>query len=130
MKLQKVQEILAAKRAWEAEDAADCWNREVYVCQASDLMSDVLDFRKSRSLLLTGLTNVQVVRTAEVADIAAICLVRDKRPPPETIHLAHEKAIPLLLTSLTMFESCGRLYAKGLRGEAQKEVTVDCQKPE
>jgi len=83
---------------------------------AADLMSDVLAFAEPGSLLLTGLCNPQVVRTAEMADIAAIVFVRGKSPPPETVSLAEEKGIPLVATSYAMFEMCGRLYEAGLRG--------------
>lgn len=83
---------------------------------ASDLMSDVLAFSEPGSVLLTGLCNPQVVRTVEMADVAAIVLVRDKHPPPETVALAKEKSIPLVTTPHTMFEMCGRLYQAGLRG--------------
>ncbi|MDP6635084.1 MAG: DRTGG domain-containing protein [Phycisphaerae bacterium] len=82
----------------------------------ADLMSDVLAFAKRGALLLTGLTNVQVVRTGEMADIVGICFVRGKTPPQETIELARENDLPLLATELPMFESCGRLYRNGLKG--------------
>lgn len=82
----------------------------------ADLMSDVLAFAKTGALLLTGLTNAQVVRTSEMADIVGICFVRGKRPPEETITLATQHRLPLLTTQLPMFESCGRLYRSGLRG--------------
>jgi len=85
------------------------------VCGA-DLMSDVLAFAKTGALLLTGLTTTQVVRTAEMADIAAICFVRGKRPPEETVQLAASKGLPLFRTQLPMYESCGRLYSRGLKG--------------
>ena len=81
-----------------------------------DLMSDVLSFIKPNSLLLTGLTNPQVIRTAEMADIKAICFIRGKKPDKETVELAKSKNIPLLLTDLPMFEACGRLYKEGLAG--------------
>ncbi|MHC4315898.1 MAG: hypothetical protein ACYSW3_25935, partial [Planctomycetota bacterium] len=73
-------------------------------------------FAKSESLLLTGLTNPQVVRTAEMADLQAICFVRGKKPEEETIEMAEAKDIPLLVTPIPMFESCGRLYQQGLPG--------------
>ncbi len=82
----------------------------------ADLMSDVLAFTHAGTLLLTGLTNPQVVRTAEMAGIKAIVFVRGKMPPPETIALAEKKDIPLLASPLTLYESCGRLYAHGLQG--------------
>ena len=86
----------------------------------ADLMSDVLAFAKKGTLLLTGLTNPQVVRTGEMADIVGICFVRGKRPPEDTIELARENALPLLTTELPMFESCGRLYRNGLGGCSEK----------
>lgn len=82
----------------------------------SDLMSDVLAFTKTGALLLTGLTNAQVVRTSDMADVVAICFVRGKTPPPETIELAERQNLPLLMTRLPMFEACGRLYREGLMG--------------
>lgn len=83
---------------------------------AADLMSDVLAFARPDSLLLTGLINPQVVRTAEMAGIRAIVFVRGKRPPAETVRLAEEVGIPLLCTRYTMYEACGRLYQAGLPG--------------
>jgi len=62
------------------------------------------------------LTNAQVVRTSEMADIAAVCLVRGKTPPEETAKLAANNNLPLLVTQLPMFEACGRLYRHGLKG--------------
>jgi len=91
-------------------------SREIETVFASDLMSDVLTFIKSGSLLLTGLTNPQVVRTAEMAEIAVVCFVCGKKPNQEAIDLAEEKKIPLLVTDLSMYKSCGRLYKKGLSG--------------
>jgi hypothetical protein len=81
---------------------------------ASDLMSDVLRYDMTQGLLVTGLANPQVVRTAEMADVAAILMARGKVPPPETIQLAREIGIPILGTHMIMFETCGRLYAAGL----------------
>jgi len=83
---------------------------------AADLMSDVLAFARPDSLLLTGLTHPQVVRTAEMAGILALVFVRGKHPPPETAALAAEVGIPLLGTRYKMYEACGRLYAAGLPG--------------
>jgi predicted transcriptional regulator len=89
---------------------------EIKTVSASDLMSDVLAFVKEDSLLLTGLVNQQVVRTAEMAGITAICFVRGKVPQEETIILAKEKNIPLLATELSLYEASGRLHEKGLHG--------------
>ncbi len=93
---------------------------EVRAAFGADLMSDVLAFAKPGSLLLTGLTNPQVVRTSDVLDIAAIIMVRGKRPLPETIQLAEELRIPLLTTKFILFEAVGRLYAKGIVGCIEK----------
>lgn len=84
------------------------------VC-STDLMSDVLAFSSPEVLLLTGLVDGAAVRTADIAHVKAIIFVRGKRPSKETITLAEEKNIPLLITKLSMFEACGRLYVKNLR---------------
>jgi len=107
-----------AKRILEAEvvTGEDRLDTEVKTGCGCDLMSDVLAFIKPDSLLLTGLVNRQSVRTAEVADVRAIVFVRGKRPDTETIELAKEKHIPLLVTKLLLYEACGRLYQHGLPG--------------
>jgi hypothetical protein len=83
---------------------------------AADLMSDALRYDLAQALLVSGLANPQVVRTAEMADAAAILMVRGKEPPPETLELAGQVGIPILSTDLTMFETCGRLFAAWLPG--------------
>jgi predicted transcriptional regulator len=83
---------------------------------AADLMSDVLAYAGPESVLLTGLINPQVVRTAEMAGIRAIVFVRGKHPPAETVRLAEEIGIPVFSTLYTMYEACGRLYMAGLPG--------------
>ena len=85
----------------------------------SDLMSDVLAFTRPHWLLLTALANPHVVRTAEMAELAAVCFVRGKEPEQETVGLAAEKGIPLLRTRLCMFDSCVRLHDRGLLGCAE-----------
>jgi len=82
----------------------------------ADLMSDVLAYALPRALLLTGLVNPQVIRTAEMADIVGILFVRGKRPPEETVELAKQVGIPLLRVDLTMFSASGKLYQAGLNG--------------
>ena len=84
----------------------------------ADLMSDVLSFSVARCLLITGLTNAQVIRTAEMAAIDMIVFIQGKRPALQTIRLAEEKNIPLLVTDFSMFDTCGRLYGKGLRSQS------------
>lgn len=112
MELTKVARILEANFIGCADDS----DREIGMVFGSDLMSDVLAFIEADSLLLTGLTNPQVVRTAEMAEITAVCFVRGKQPQAETIKLAEARKMPLLTTGLCMFESCGRLYKEGLHG--------------
>ena len=92
------------------------YNREIKMGCGCDLMSDVLRFIKPNSLLLTGLTHAQTIRTAEIADIKAVCFVRGKKPEKEIIRLAKEKDIYLMATQLPLFESCGKLFREGLPG--------------
>jgi predicted transcriptional regulator len=87
---------------------------EIACAAGADLMSDVLAFAKPGALLLTGLVNTQVVRTAEMAEIAAIVFVRGKVPSADTIALAQEKRVPLISSPHTLFEMCGRLYEAGM----------------
>lgn len=89
---------------------------------AADLMSDVLAFLTPESVLLTGLVNPQVVRTAEMAGVRAVVFVRGKRPPEETVRLAEEVGLPLLATRYTMFDACGRLFHAGLEGPGLVDV--------
>jgi hypothetical protein len=114
--LKEVKEILDA----EVFVGHDQLEMEVKTAFGADLMSDVLAFAKSGSLLLTGLTNPQIVRTSDVLDIAAIIIVRGKRPLPETIQLAEELRIPILSTKYILFETAGRLYTKGIVGCVDK----------
>jgi predicted transcriptional regulator len=116
LKLRDVKEILDAE-VIAGEDKLDI---EVKTAFGADLMSDVLAFAKSGSILLTGLTNDQVIRTADILDIAAIILVRGKRASANTINLAKELNIPLLSTKYILFETAGRLYEKGMVGCIQK----------
>lgn len=109
----KLREVLALTEGKAISKNVDL-DLEVQMGCGADLMSDVLSFTHEGTLLLTGLTNPQVVRTAEVAGIRAIIFVRGKVPPEETIALAEEKGIPLLASKYTMFETCGRLYKAGL----------------
>ena len=99
----------------------DYLDKEIEMVYASDLMSDVLTFVRSGSLLLTGLTNSQVVRTAEMAEIAVVCFVNGKTPPQDTVELANEKKIPVMTTKLFMYECCSRLHKRGLPGGDDSE---------
>ncbi len=110
MKLGEIIHILQGKMV---SDRADL-DVDIPCAAGADLMSDVLAFARPGAVLLTGLTNPQVVRTAEMADMTAIVFVRGKVPPPETIALAKEKGIPLITAPYTLFEMCGRLYKHGM----------------
>ncbi|CAG0929588.1 hypothetical protein TFLX_01381 [Thermoflexales bacterium] len=89
-------------------------DREVEGGCGADLMSDVLAAAQPQALLLTGLCNPQVVRTAQMADVAAIVFVRGKQPILEVIELANQENIPLITAPYGTFELCGRLYKAGL----------------
>ncbi len=90
--------------------------KEIKTCGASDLMSDILAGLSEGCILLTGLTTVQVIRTAMVAGVGAVVFVRGKTPPQEVIDLAREQDLPLISSPYSMFVSCGRLHACNLTG--------------
>ncbi len=113
MKLSEVKQILNAA-VYTGEDASALEKTEVHMACGCDLMSDVLAFVKDKGLLLTGLMNTQVIRTAEMMDITAICFVRGKTPGQELIDLARELNLVLMATELPLFVSCGKLYSGGL----------------
>lgn len=123
MKLRDVKDILEA-RVFVGEDKLDI---EVNTAFGADLMSDVMAFAKAGSLLLTGLTNSQVVTTAASRNIAAIILVRGKEPSTEAVDMAKELQIPLLATQYILFETAGILYSKGIVG-CLKKVDSDFYK--
>ncbi len=76
---------------------------------ASDLMSDVLSFADPGALLLTSLANLHTVRTARLADVAAVVFVQGKRPPAEAVDQAKAINLPLILTRVPMFDACARI---------------------
>lgn len=111
MKLSMVKELLQAK-VYTGEDKIE--QIDIKEAFGSDLMSDVLAFVKEQSLLLTGLQNSQVIRTAEMMDMQAIILVRGKEPDEEMIEVAKSRDIVLMSTDWPMFLACGILYKNGL----------------
>ena len=117
MKLKEIKELLKA----EFICGEDCLDREISFAGGSDLMSDVLAFGKPGLLLLTGLTNTQSVRTANIIDATAVVYVRGKKPDEEGVRLAREMNIPLLSTKLMMFQACGILYKSGLKGVSDEK---------
>ena len=111
MILSELIELLSAKVYGNVPD----YNMTIERCRASDLLSDVLMNPAENSALLTGLVNPQVIRTAEMMDIRAVVLVRDKKPTQEMIDLAIENNITLLSTHHKLFICCGILHSNGLR---------------
>jgi predicted transcriptional regulator len=97
---------------------------EIAGCFAADLMSEVLAFCGHGSLLVTGLTNVQSVHVAEVVDVHAVLYVNGKQPDAPVLALARARGLPLLSTSLTMYEACGRLHRSGLPASTKPRGTV------
>ena len=112
MTLKEVKELLQA----EVINGEDCLDLEITFAGGSDLMSDVLAFGKPGLLLLTGLSNSQSVRTANIIDAKAIVYVRGKKPDEMGIEIAREKGIPLLSTKYMMYTACGLLFSHGLPG--------------
>ncbi len=121
MKLSYIKTLLDAD-ILTGEENAVFEKTEIHTACGCDLMSDVLAFVKDQSLLLTGLINPQVIRTAEMMDIVAICFVRGKVPPQEVIELAKDRGIALITTKLPLYLACGELYKEGLGGKKSAET--------
>lgn len=116
MKISQIADLLEAKVAC-GEDMLDS---DVFSACGSDMMSDVLAYVKDQAVLLTGLVNSQVIRTAEMMDMVCIVFVRSKQPTDEMIELAKESGMAVLTTDMRLYEACGRLYVNGLVGNGQK----------
>jgi predicted transcriptional regulator len=116
MTLKEMKEILNA----EVLVGGEYLDSEVRDAFAADLLSDVLAFAKEGTLLITGITNPQVIRTAEMLELMGIVFVRGKRPDGDAIKLAQMKKVPLLSTRYIMFETCGRLFKNGVKGCIEK----------
>lgn len=114
MEIDKIRTILGAKVLCCEDKLHD----QVKSACASDLMSDVLAFVKDEAVLITGLCNPQIVRTAEMMDMRCIVIVRSKKPAAEIIELARQKGIVMLSCEYRMFEAAGKLYEAGLNREA------------
>jgi predicted transcriptional regulator len=112
MKLEVLRNLLQC----EVLTGADALDTEIDTAVASDAMSVVLASPHPRALLITGLTNIQSVRTAQVSFLPAIMYVRGSRPTEATVKLAREKKMVLLSTHLGMFDCCGILYSHGIKG--------------
>ena len=112
MQLSQVRDILDA----EVLCGADQLDTEVLSACGSDFMSDVLAFVKNQAMILTGLVNPQVVRTADMMDMKCIVFVRGKRPDENMLDLAQDRDIVVMASKLPMYPACGKLYMAGLRG--------------
>lgn len=110
MKLSEVKKFLNA----EVITGEELLENEVHSACGSDLMSDVLAFVKDQALLLTGLVNGQVIRTAEMMDIKAVVFVRGKKPTEEVKELAEEYNMVVMTTDFPLYPACGKLYSAGL----------------
>lgn len=107
-------EIVSLLGCTELLDLEGAGNRDITGCFAADLMSEVLAFCGHGPLLVTGLTNVQSLHTAEIVDVKAILYVNGKCPDVQVLALARARELPLLSTTMTMYEACGRLHRGGL----------------
>lgn len=115
MKISRIAELLNA----EVVSGKELLESDVHSACGSDMMSDVLAYVKDQAVLLTGLVNAQVIRTAEMMDMICIVFVRSKRPSPEMLELAAESGIVVLTTPKRMYEACGILYSNGLKGNGE-----------
>ena len=116
MKISSMQNLLEAKVLCCEENA----ERSVYSACGCDLMSDVLAYVKDQAVLLTGLVNPQVIRTAVMMDMVCIVFVRSKIPSEEMLSLARESGIVVMTTDKRLYEACGLLYSNGLVGNKTK----------
>lgn len=111
MKLRDIASLIRAEVLSGDEQLDDI---DIECAYGADLMSDVLAFARSGSLLLTGLTNIQIVRTAQMLDLPAVVFVRGKKPQEAAVKLASQIKMPILLCQMSMFECCGILFQKGI----------------
>ena len=112
MQIGKIAELLNAEVLC-GQEHLDGVVKSAFGC---DMMSDVLAFVKDQAVLLTGLCNPQVVRTAEMVDMRCIVFVRGKKPSAEIVTLAEEAGIVVMATDERMYGACGKLYVEGLTG--------------
>ncbi len=111
MKLKEIAAVLNATISC----GVDRLEEEVEMGYSSDLMSDVLTLDTDNLVLITGLVNLQAIRTAEMADIRAIVLVRNKKASPQMIELAFENGMCILESPYSLFKSSGLLFQAGLK---------------
>lgn len=116
MKVKQIIEIVNGKFLVLSHDL----DYDVDTACGADLMSDVMAFYEGNSVLITGLVNLQVIRTAEMMDIKVIVFVRGKKPNSQMISLANELGITIIITNDLMYVTCGKLYSNGLLGGSSK----------
>jgi predicted transcriptional regulator len=112
MKLHEIRDLLQCEVLAGEDDLLV----DVQQVVASDGMSEILAFAKSKELMITGLTNIQSIRTADIAGVSAVIYCRGKQPDKKVVEFAKLKRIPVLVTKMVMFDICGILYNKGLKG--------------
>lgn len=115
MKIETIQNLLDAQVLCGSENL----QTDIHTACGSDMMSDVLAYVKDQAVLLTGLVNAQVIRTAEMMDMKCIVFVRSKRPSQDMLELAAESGMAVLTTPRRMYEACGILYSNGLKGNGE-----------
>ena len=115
MKICEIKELLNA----EVLSGEELMDEEVRMACGSDMMSDVLAYVKDQAVLLTGLINPQLVRTAMMMDMRFLVFFSNKRPTSEMLELAKENHIAVLATAERMYEACGKLYM-GFLGREQE----------
>ena len=116
MKIKTICELLDARVLCCEENL----EKQVYSACGCDLMSDVLAYVKDQAVLLTGLVNPQVIRTAVMMDMNCVVFVRSKTPTEDMLNLARESGIVVMTTDKRLYEACGLLYMGGLVGNKVK----------
>ena len=116
MTIREIRDLLDAKVLCSEENL----DQEVHSACGCDLMSDVLAYVKDQAVLLTGLVNPQVIRTAEMMDMACIVFVRSKMPTHDMLDLADKSGLVIMSCDKRLYEACGIIYSNGLGSNAVK----------
>ena len=114
MKMSTIRDLLGA----EVLCCEEYLDNDVFSACGSDMMSDVLAYVKEQAVLLTGLVNPQVIRTAEMMDMKCIVFVRSKKPSEAMVSMAEDDGIVMMASDMRMYDACGTLYVNGLIGTA------------
>ncbi len=108
MFLSEIAKLIDGKKLWDFED------HDYKIAGASDMLSELLALAKENMILITGLCTPQMVRTADIVAVGAIVIVRGRQVPEVTVQIAKDMRIPMILTELTMYATCGKLFCAGL----------------